>query len=168
MIIIKTMKYNLEIFMIHKIKWSFMEKVFLGTVLILVMSSFTGFNQTLQAQNSQGIMISGTVVDASTGEFLPGVNVVIQGTFTGAVTDMEGKFTILVPGEESVLNFSFVGYDPVSQRIGTQRALSIAMQPAKTALEEVVFVGYGVQRKESVVGAISQTTGGNNYPGHTG
>lgn len=103
----------------------------------------------------QLITVTGTVTDEA-GVPLPGVNVIIQGTTSGTITDGTGRFSLNVPNEQSVLVFSFIGYTSQTVTVGSQRTLSIALIPELKALEEVVVVGYGVQKKESVVGAISQ------------
>ncbi len=90
---------------------------------------------------------------------MPGVNIIIEGTYVGAMTDASGKFKITVPDENSVLVFSFVGYTSQSIKVGNQRNILALLEPSLTQLDEVVFVGYGVQKKESVVGAISQASG---------
>ncbi len=110
-----------------------------------------------QAENN--IAITGIIKDASTGEVLPGVNVIVEGTYTGAMSDASGKFEIKVPDPESVLKFSFIGYTTQSVKVGNQRNLLIGLDPSVTELDEIVFVGYGAQKKESVVGAISQASG---------
>lgn len=104
------------------------------------------------------ITVTGNVTD-DTGAPLPGVNVVIQGTSIGTITDLSGSFTINIPDENAVLAFSFVGYTPLTISVGNQRQFSIILIPDVKALEEVVVVGYGTQKKESVVGAISQVAG---------
>jgi len=143
------MKDNLKISM--KFSFSFF--------LMLVAITFVAPYSTVYAQGEQGITITGIITDAETGESLPGVNIVIEGTLTGTVSDLSGWFTVIVPDEEAVLNFSFVGYTKKSVTVGKQRHLSVALEVSTKQLEEVVFVGYGVQKKESIVGAISQTTG---------
>jgi TonB-linked SusC/RagA family outer membrane protein len=153
------MKDNLKILLMNKIKWSGVSKFFFRFFLILMAVAFMAPIAKVSAQAAQGITVTGRVSDATSGEALPGVNVVIQGTYTGAVTDLDGRFTIIVPDEEAILSFSFVGYTTKSVQVGAQRELLIMLDLSTTALEEVVFVGYGVQKKESVVGAISQTTG---------
>ncbi len=153
------MKDNLKILLMNEIKPSVILKFFFRFLLLLIVFSFMTPPLAVHAQDAQGITITGTVRDASTGEALPGVNIIIEGTFRGAISDISGKFTIVVPDEEAVLVFSFVGYADQSVVVGTQRDLSIALEAETTQLEEIVFVGYGVQKKESVVGAISQTTG---------
>ncbi len=101
------------------------------------------------------ITVSGQVTD-DTGAPLPGVNIVIKGTTIGTITDISGRFSINVPDENAVLVFSFVGYAQSEILVGSGRQLNVILMPDVKSLEEVVVVGYGVQRKESVVGAISQ------------
>lgn len=100
--------------------------------------------------------VKGTVKDAATGEALIGVTVVVKGTTTGQLTDINGKFTIPVSAGQARLIFSFIGYttQEVDATPGTD--LNISMALAMTQISEVVVVGYGVQKKESVVGAITQ------------
>jgi TonB-linked SusC/RagA family outer membrane protein len=100
--------------------------------------------------------VKGTVKDATTGEALMGVSVVVKGTTTGQLTDINGKFTISVTGGQTTLLFSFIGY--TTQEVGATPGtdLNIAMELEVTQISEVVVVGYGVQKKESVVGAITQ------------
>ncbi len=153
------MKDNLELLLQKKIR-SIMTNFtnrFFGIFLILSLLIVSYFK--VNAQEVQGISITGVITDASTGEPLPGVNIVIEGTYTGTVSDLSGLFTIVVPDEKAVLSFSFVGYTKKSVTVGKQRQLSVMLEASTTQLEEVVFVGYGVQKKESIVGAISKTTG---------
>jgi TonB-linked SusC/RagA family outer membrane protein len=100
--------------------------------------------------------ITGTVKDAASGEALIGVSVVLKGTTSGQLTDINGKFTIPVGASQATLLFSFIGYttQEISAAPGTQ--LSVAMELEVTKISEVVVVGYGTQKKESVVGAITQ------------
>ncbi len=116
-------------------------------------------NSFVLAQSTQGIIITGSVTDASTGNPLPGANIVIEGTFIGAITDLEGKYSITIPNEEAVLVFSYVGYETQSLKVGNLRQVSVSLKSEAATLEEVIVVGYGVQKKESVVGAVSQATG---------
>lgn len=120
----------------------------------------TDFSKVLSESESsvQQLIISGTVSDEN-GMAIPGVNIVIQGTTIGTITDNSGKFSINVPNEQSVLVFSFIGYSTLTVPVGTQRVLNISLEPETKELEEVVVVGYGIQKKESIVGAISQAAG---------
>ncbi|MFO7314729.1 carboxypeptidase-like regulatory domain-containing protein [Rhodothermus marinus] len=99
--------------------------------------------------------VTGTVSDATTGEPLPGVNIVVLGTMTGTTTDVEGRYQIEVPGPEAVLVFSFVGYEQVQEVVGDRTVINVRMQPTVEVLEEIVVVGYGVQRREDVTGSVA-------------
>lgn len=101
--------------------------------------------------------IQGTVYDES-GEGLPGVSVLVKGTQTGTITDINGAFSIVVPNQESVLVFSFVGYITQEITVGNQSNITLDLEVDQKILEEVVVVGFGTQKKQSVVGAIVQTT----------
>lgn len=102
--------------------------------------------------------VSGTVRDGSTGEPLVGVNVIVEGTTIGVVTDTEGNFSIDVPKQDATLSFSFVGY--VTQRVQVSGAgrIEINLVQDVKSLEEVVVVGYGVQRKSDIAGSITVAT----------
>lgn len=101
------------------------------------------------------LQVSGQVKDEK-GETLPGVNVLEKGTTNGATTDMDGRFTLSVQDEGSILIFSFIGYKSQEVVVGNQTNISVSLAPDVAVLEEVVVVGYGTQKKESVVGSIAQ------------
>lgn len=101
-------------------------------------------------------IITGTVADASTGESLPGVNILVKGTNTGTVTDMDGKYTIDVPDSGTDLVFSFVGYETQEVPLGNQRLINVSLSPDQSDLQEVVVIGYGTRKKTSVTSSISQ------------
>ena len=123
----------------------------LPTILMLV-----AFCTTMQAQN--GITVTGTVTDG-VGDALIGASVVVKGnTSTGTVTDFDGNFQLKVPSESTVLVISYVGMTTKEVKIGKHRKFDVTLYD-DTQLEEVVVVGYGQQKKASVVGAITQTTG---------
>jgi len=103
------------------------------------------------AQNRQ---VSGTVID-DIGEPLIGVSVLQKNTTNGTVTNFNGEFEISVP-ENAVLLFSYIGYMSQEINVGNRTTLNITMGSDTQALDEVVVVGYGVQKKSSVTGAISQ------------
>ncbi len=107
----------------------------------------------------QQIVVTGIVKDSQSQEPIPGVNVVLVGTTSGTVTDLDGKYSIPVPSVESVLEFSFVGY--VSQKIGIggRTVIDLSLIADVKSLEEIVVVGYGVQKKKLVTGATVQVKG---------
>lgn len=103
---------------------------------------------------SQDIQVSGTVKDED-GGVLPGVSIVVKGTQRGSVTNADGNFTLAVPDRESVLVFSFVGYLTKEVTVGNQTQINLSLQIDNKALEEVVVVGYGTQKKVNLTGAVS-------------
>lgn len=103
----------------------------------------------------QQFKVSGQVIDANTNSPLPGVYVIIEGTNTGVTTDVEGRYAIEVPNGQTVLNYSFIGYVTESIIVGTNTTINVSLVPDIQALEEVVVVGYGVQRKIDVAGSIA-------------
>ncbi|MFC6859559.1 SusC/RagA family TonB-linked outer membrane protein [Zunongwangia atlantica] len=119
-------------------------------LLICAFIPILGFSQT-------GKTITGVVKDAN-GLGLPGVNVQVEGTDVGAATNWEGEFSIEAESGD-VLVFSFIGLKTKKITVGSDTVLDVQMEEDSGALEEVVIVGFGVQKKESVVGAISQVSG---------
>ena len=100
------------------------------------------------------ITIAGTVSDDK-GELLPGVSVILKGTQRGTTTDIDGAFTINVPDSQGALVFSFVGYVSQEIVIGNQTKIEIKMASESKSLDEIVVVGYGVQEKKTLTGAVS-------------
>lgn len=121
-------------------------------VLVFMFSSFTP--TSLQAQET----ISGTVTDAS-GIPLPGVSVIQKGTQRGASTDFDGNYTIELTNGDKILVFSYIGFKTVEIPVSNKTTVNVRMEEDVAALDEVVVIGYGTQKKESVVGAISQIKG---------
>ena len=99
--------------------------------------------------------VSGKVLSGDDNEPLPGVNVILKGTATGTVTDVQGMYEINAPDSESVLVFSSVGYVTHEITVGTQSVINLTLAPDLTQLEEIVVVGYGTQKKENLTGAVS-------------
>jgi TonB-dependent starch-binding outer membrane protein SusC len=100
--------------------------------------------------------ITGTITDASTKETLPGVNVVVEGTSIGTVTDLDGHFTINIPDPNATLLFSFIGYNSEKITLTGQSAVEMALTPEIQKLDEVVVVAYGTTKKKNLTGSISQ------------
>lgn len=108
---------------------------------------------TLWASALAPVEVTGTVTDQA-GEPLIGVSVTLKGVHTGVSTDLDGNYTIAVePG--TILVYSYIGYDPAERRVAAGR-IDVVLQESNTALNDLVVVGYGVQKKSSVTGAISQ------------
>lgn len=105
---------------------------------------------------AQKIVVKGNVVDGS-GESLIGATVKVKGDpKSGVITDMDGNFQISVPSENSTLVITYVGMTTKEQKVGKKRQFNLSLSD-DNALNEVVVVGYGQQKKASVVGSISQT-----------
>jgi TonB-linked SusC/RagA family outer membrane protein len=101
-------------------------------------------------------IVSGTVTDAVTDEPLIGVSVVVKGTTIGTVTNIDGEFSFSAPQRENTLVLSYIGYLTKEVVVTAGQPIRVTLEEEVLELEQVVVVGYGIQRKESVVGAISQ------------
>ncbi|MDR2811392.1 MAG: TonB-dependent receptor, partial [Tannerellaceae bacterium] len=108
--------------------------------------------QQPQQQVDNRISISGVVTDTN-GDPVIGANVVERGTTHGSITDVDGKFTLDVR-QGAVLVVSYIGYTPQNVPVGNQRTMTIRLAEDTQALEEIVVVGYGTQRRESLTGAL--------------
>lgn len=107
---------------------------------------------------AQKVTVKGVVTDENGP--LVGVTVMVPGPPpVGTATGIDGSFSITVPGEESVLVFTYVGYRKVEVKVGKQTTLNIKMEPEASALDEVVVVGYGTQMKSHLTGSISKIGG---------
>lgn len=98
--------------------------------------------------------ISGTVVDASTREPMPGVNIIVKGTTIGQITDAQGKYSLSVSDLNATLVITFIGYNPQEVPISGRRVVDVAMVPTIEALSEVVVVGYGTVRRADLTGSV--------------
>jgi TonB-linked SusC/RagA family outer membrane protein len=141
--------------------------VFLTTVLSLILmlcvavpsysadNKGKGVNDETNANSiQQSKTITGKVVDED-GMTLPGVSVVVKGTTTGTVTDIDGKYTINVSPTAKTLIFSFVGMTPQEITIGAQAQINVTLETDVISLGEVVAIGYGSMEKNNVTGAIA-------------
>jgi TonB-linked SusC/RagA family outer membrane protein len=121
-------------------------------LLIIVLLLFSA--SQLHAQNT----ITGTVTDEGNDEPLPGVNISVKGTTTGTSTDVDGNYELTVESLSDTLRFSFIGYGSQEMAIDGQTRISIAMEASMFSGEELVVVGYGQQKKESITGSISSVS----------
>lgn len=118
-----------------------------GKQIILSKSAINGAKQEKT--------VSGTIKSTS-GELLPGVSVVLKGTATGVITDIDGKYRISVSDPQSVLSFSFIGYIPQDIVVGNKPTVNVVLAEDVQALDEVVVVSYGTQKKRNLTGAVSK------------
>lgn len=134
-------------------------RVALAVLMCLTLGSLSGTGSQASAQNrsaSKTVKIKGSVIDEDS-KPVPGVAVLVKGhlEFGGTMTDEKGGFVFNVPSDATV-QFSCIGYKPVEMSVARNLDWLITMVEESVALEGTVVVGYGVQRKESVVGAITQ------------
>lgn len=128
-----------------------MKKLLTGRILIILSAIFM-FPSLSYAQDRT---ITGLVSDESTGDPVVGATVRIEGTTIGTITDINGNFSIRITSEEDVLSFSFIGYKSQSETVGDRTEINIALSLDLTQIDEVVVVGYGVQKRDDLTGSIS-------------
>jgi len=116
---------------------------------------FFGF--AISLASAQQRTVTGKVTSEDGGS-LPGVNIVLQGTMQGVVTDADGAYSIPVPGPEAVLVFSFISYNSQTVTVGSQSTINISLVPSLSSLGEIVVVGYGTQKKREVTSSIASVT----------
>ncbi|NJN24516.1 MAG: hypothetical protein HC819_00200 [Cyclobacteriaceae bacterium] len=109
-----------------------------------------------------GVGISGAQVRMVTGQVtsgeegpLPGVNIILQGSGQGTVSDVDGKYSIEVPETPSVLVFSSIGYTTEAVTVGSQSVIDVVLKPDVTSLKEIVVTGYTSQSKRDITGSIT-------------
>lgn len=105
---------------------------------------------------AQDVIVTGTVTDRS-GESLPGVNIVIQGTTQGVITNVNGQYTINVPGD-GVLVFNFIGFTQQAVPVGNRTSINVILNESIVSLEEIVVVGYGQMRRSDLTGAVASVS----------
>ncbi|GAA5520129.1 TonB-dependent receptor [Aliifodinibius salicampi] len=137
-----------------KKKWDTINKnirsgFFLFGFLLLLLSV-----QEAQAQHE----VSGTVSDASNGELLPGVNILVKGTTTGTSSSTNGEYNLAVSSSSDTLIFSFVGFESLEVPINGRDEINVNLQPQAYMGEDVVVVGYGTQQKVNLTGSVASVS----------
>lgn len=103
----------------------------------------------------QQLTVKGMVTDGTTQEPIPGVNIIIEGTTNGAVTNIDGKYSIDIPNPDAVLNFSYVGYNSEKIAVGGRKVIDVTLIPDIKKLDEVVVVGYGKNSRKVLTSSIA-------------
>ena len=129
-------------------------KIRAGWLRFFVLSFIFVFCSSMPAVAQNGIKITGKIVDNTQMEVI-GANVLVKGTSIGAITDINGEYTIVVPDEKAILVFSFIGYQKQEIAVGKNRTVNVTLKDDSQSLDEVVVVGYGVQKKSSLTGAVA-------------
>jgi TonB-linked SusC/RagA family outer membrane protein len=119
-------------------------------LIMIVPKEGSGEEINLQQQKS----VSGKVTD-STGSPLPGVSVVVKGTTTGVITDMDGKYTLPKVPENATLQFSFVGMKSQEIAVGNKTTINVILADETIGIDEVVAIGYGTVRRSDLTGSVS-------------
>ena len=132
--------------MIEKLYTQWWQSLF----VMLLLVSFSTEKSWAQSQN-----VTGTVYSKEDGSTIPGVNIIHMGTASGTVTDMDGKFSISLSGNNTVLKFSAIGFKPQEISIGNQTNIDITLETALGALDEIIVVGYGEQSREKLTTSVS-------------
>jgi TonB-dependent starch-binding outer membrane protein SusC len=125
---------------------------------VLIIFMFVGASSVLAATEFQQRTVTGTVTDATTGESLPGVSIVLKGTSVGTSTNIDGKYSISVPGPGAILVYSFIGYNTEELTAQDRAEINVALVSSLEILEELIVVGYGVQRRVDLTGAVTRVT----------
>jgi TonB-linked SusC/RagA family outer membrane protein len=139
------------------LKFKLLSVVLLSAFASIAADGYSQRTKPEQVMNpvEQQKKISGKVVD-SQGLPVPGATIIVNGTQVGTITDMDGNFTLNIPANAKTLTVSFVGMTSKEVTIGNSSNFAVVLADETVGIDEVVVVGYGVQKKESVVGAITQ------------
>jgi TonB-linked SusC/RagA family outer membrane protein len=124
--------------------------------IALICIVILGFSAHVSAQQTK--TLTGTVYGENN-ETMPGAAIMVKGTTIGTTADADGKFTLKVPSTAKSLTVSFIGMQPQEVSIGTSNQINVTLLKSTTSLDEVVVVGYGVQKKKLVTGATVQIKG---------
>ena len=116
-------------------------------VPIFTFLCFLGFSQS-------GKVVTGTITSTN-GEPLPGASVIQKGTQNGVQSDFDGNYQIQLVAGADVLVFSYVGFSPREETVGSRNAIDVVLQEDAQNLDEVVVIGYGSQRKSDITGAVA-------------
>ena len=116
------------------------------------------FNFNLIGAYAQDAVVTG-IVTAADGSTIPGVNVLLKGTGTGAATDIDGNYRLELPDLTGTLVFSFTGFQSVEREINGNTTIDVTLEEDITQLDEIVVVGYGTRQKSDLTGSISQVSG---------
>ena len=110
---------------------------------------------SVEQAHQEKVKVSGRVVDAA-GEPVIGASVIEKGSANGTITDMDGNFILNVGSKEAILEISYIGYQGQSLKVTPGKTLSVVLKEDTQSLDEVVVVGFGVQKKANLTGAVSQ------------
>lgn len=122
--------------------------------ILCVLPLLVGLTGSVFAQHQ----ITGTVTDAESGEALPGVSILIQGTDTGVASGLDGSYELNAPSGDVTLVFSYIGYADQEIAVNGRNTIDVEMQSSAIMGQDVVVVGYGTQRREDLTSSISSVS----------
>jgi len=133
----------------------YLERVKKRTLNNLVLLCFMWLFSMISLQTfAQVITVTGTVSD-NEGP-LVGVSILVKGTTTGVITDIDGKYSLNVPNTSAVLQFSYVGFLTTESTVGNQRVINVIMREDNQMMDEIVVIGYGVARRSDITGSVAR------------
>ncbi|MCK0147652.1 TonB-dependent receptor [Arenibacter sp. F26102] len=121
-------------------------------------NKLSGKLSNLHGVEQETITVSGTITDVDTGKPVVGANIIEKGTTNGVMTDFDGNYVIKVP-EDATLIVSYIGFGTQTFMLNGRSTIDVVLTGEAAVLDEVIIVGYGTQKKESVVGSIVQVSG---------
>src|SRR4030043_605393 len=130
---------------------------FHNLIVLIIFFCFISISEVAISQESesdQASVIRGNVKDES-GEILIGVSIILKGTTTGTITDIDGNYKIEVADLNDILIFSYVGYETITEPINGRTEINVTMHVSAIALDEVVAIGYGTKKQEDIIGSVS-------------
>lgn len=129
---------------------SLLKKIVLILLIGPLMALASSVNEEAQAQNT----ISGQITEAATGDPIPGVNIVVQGTTIGTASNIDGEYELTVPSLDEVLIISSVGFQTMEIPIEGRTTIDVEMAVSAIAIDDVVVIGYGTQRAQDLTGSV--------------
>lgn len=131
------------------------QKIWAVSLVFFILFSIT---KIVSAENNEKIQqlqtVQGRITDVS-GNPLPGVNVLLKGTTTGVISDIDGRFNLPVPDQRATLIFSFIGYSSKEITISSLQPINVTLEELALSLDEVVVIGYGTQKKRDLTGSVA-------------
>jgi TonB-linked SusC/RagA family outer membrane protein len=128
-----------------------LKRVLLSALIAGVLMMAPAFEVLAETGNQQALTVTGTV-KSDAGELLPGVSIIVKGTNTGVITDINGKYSISVPNAQSVLAFSFVGMEPQEVPVNGRSVVDVTLITTSIGVDEVVVTALGIKREEKSLG----------------
>ena len=117
---------------------------------------------------AQSRTITGTITSATDNEPLPGATVLVKGTTTGTITDLDGKYVLVVPQDKDVLVYTFLGFKMHEETIGNRNVINVGLEEDVLGLETVVVTALGIPKEKLSLGYTTQEVGGGNYSWQSG